>query len=375
MLGELLARHIHAEPVITSTLIFRKKSTKTTRAGVHASSHYYALWMVGGSNLYAVLLLLHIRTASSIVAVTGSTGKLGRIVIQRLSNANIPTRILVRHSTSEETPSMAPEASPAAVVAYLAGLPGVECVAGDITDSASAHELLRGCSAVLALHGARRRTQLKDLLPWVDETTDPTHSKQVNYVGVQNLIAAAKASGTCRRIVRITGKGESPWSIFSILINGLGSMAKAWNFEGEGLLRGCSDVDYTIIRPGVMGRIDELDEGQALGLADNGGELKVSSIPHAAIADLAIECLQYPNAARATLCAMAVPSDEGAASYAPLLAKVKPDSRAFAPSLLPKHLQAVRVGGTAISAALLGGGVLLIRLAAAVAAALLHLVR
>ena len=58
-------------------------------------------------------------------------------------------------------------------------------------------------------------------------------------------------SGT-RRIVRITGRGEAPWSIFSILINGLGSMAKMWNYEGELLLRACADVDYTIIRPGVM---------------------------------------------------------------------------------------------------------------------------
>lgn len=44
------------------------------------------------------------------------------------------------------------------------------------------------------------------------------------------------------------GKGEDPWSVFSILINGLGSMAKAWNYEGEQLLRSCKDVDYTIVR-------------------------------------------------------------------------------------------------------------------------------
>jgi len=41
--------------------------------------------------------------------------------------------------------------------------------------------------------------------------------------------------------VRITGS-EKPWNIFSIIINGLGGMAKAWNYEGERLLRACDDL-------------------------------------------------------------------------------------------------------------------------------------
>ena len=50
------------------------------------------------------------------------------------------------------------------------------------------------------------------------------------------------------RFLATSGKGEDPWSIFSILINGLGSLAKAWNYEGEQLLRACKDIDYTIVR-------------------------------------------------------------------------------------------------------------------------------
>ena len=30
-------------------------------------------------------------------------------------------------------------------------------------------------------------------------------------------------------------------------------LTKAWNYEGENLLRACPDVEYTIVRPGVMG--------------------------------------------------------------------------------------------------------------------------
>jgi len=29
-------------------------------------------------------------------------------------------------------------------------------------------------------------------------------------------------------------------------------MAKAWNYEGENLLRACPVVEYTIVRPAVM---------------------------------------------------------------------------------------------------------------------------
>lgn len=37
----------------------------------------------------------------------------------------------------------------------------------------------------------------------------------------------------CKHIVRITGKGESPFHKFFILFNLFRSMAKASNYEGE----------------------------------------------------------------------------------------------------------------------------------------------
>ena len=111
----------------------------------------------------------------------------------------------------------------------LSTLPNVELVKGDVTNRESVTALLAGCTACLALFGATRRFKFSDLFR--DATEEPTHAKQINFEGVRNIILAAKASGTCQRVVRVTGKGETPWSIFSILINGLGSMAKAWNGE------------------------------------------------------------------------------------------------------------------------------------------------
>ena len=221
------------------------------------------------------------------VAVIGSTGRLGRLVVEELVAQGYPARCLLRHELPPDGGEGEPTTS-AQVAGLLAKMPGVTMVKGDINDPASLNTLLQGAGACIAVHGARRTTRITDMLPWTHpERDDPTHSRRINYVGMMNLVAAAKASGSVRRIVRITGKGEDPWSIFSILINGLsrdirrdirreiraematmrvaglGSMAKAWNYEGECVLRG-SDIDYTIIRPGIMGQLERLPEDVSL---------------------------------------------------------------------------------------------------------------
>jgi hypothetical protein len=113
----------------------------------------------------------------------------------------------------------------------------------------------------------------------------------------------------------------------------LGSFAKGWNYEGEQVLRTCSFVDYTIIRPGIMKSDQDFsstasegnDSKKVLALRDNGQDLKVSAVSYSAIGDLCIECLDYPNAARSTLSAMTVPSG-GEETYAQLLARVRSDT-------------------------------------------------
>jgi hypothetical protein len=64
---------------------------------------------------------------------------------------------------------------------------------------------------------------------------------------------------------------------------------------------------------------------------------RVSAVSYGAIADLCIECLDYPNAARSTLTAMNVPPGQGQETYAPLLARVNPDTREFPTSLIQEH--------------------------------------
>jgi putative NADH-flavin reductase len=301
------------------------------------------------SVLFLPLLLLTgaraLTPSKGPVAVTGTTGKLGRQVIQTLVNHGYSVNALLRHEVCSADDAQ--DASPPAIAARIAKLPGVTLIRGDVTDRASLTPLVAGCTAVIAAHGAARQRKLKDL--WTDATADQAHSKNVNYAGIAHLIDASRASGTVERIVRVTGKGETPWSVPSILINLAGSMAKAWNYEGEMLLRSQHDIAYTIVRPGMMSTPPAGGDGGegngTLALRDDGGDLKVTAIAHAQVADLCVTSLGYPNAARSTLTAMLVSDGVGAKSWAPLLSEVEPDRRHFVPSLLAEHERAVRLGG------------------------------
>ena len=282
------------------------------------------------------------------VAVTGTTGRLGREAVQILSSKGIQTRCLLRHPIDASvSPSIEKDASSSEVASYLANLPHVTMVEGDATDPTSCRLLVEGCDAVLALHGPVRPPPLQSLFRLLPET-DPKHSRSVNYLAVKNLIDAARECD-CKRIVRVTGKGEAPTQVFTVLINMLGHMAKAWNYEGEQLLR-TSGVDYTIVRPGVMGRDDVPTGGRVLALADNGRDLPVTAVTHSQIAGLCVDCLDYPNTSRSTLTAMNVASGTGEDSYAPLLAGVKSDTRSFPTTLLSEHKKAAQIGAAVLVA-------------------------
>jgi uncharacterized protein YbjT (DUF2867 family) len=298
------------------------------------------------SIVYLIQTALALSSVTTKIAVIGTTGKLGREAIQQLSKQGIATRCLLRHDISSVTPPAALDEaeSSAQVAAYLKTLPGVEMVPGDVSDKLSLQNLVEGTTACLALYGAvKPKPFFKALFPFWFPESDPKHPKQVNYEGVRNLLIVLADSTTCKHLVRITGKGETPWSIFTILINAFGGIAKGWNYEAEQLIRK-SAIDYTIIRPGVMK--DAVDEGSArLRFKDNGGELKVSAVSYAQIANLAIQVVSRDNCKRSTLTAMNVMDDDQGAQS---LDQVQPDTRGFPEALLAEHKKAARVGGIGI---------------------------
>eukprot|EP00587_Corethron_hystrix_P008582 CAMPEP_0113317720 /NCGR_PEP_ID=MMETSP0010_2-20120614/12513_1 /TAXON_ID=216773 ORGANISM="Corethron hystrix, Strain 308" /NCGR_SAMPLE_ID=MMETSP0010_2 /ASSEMBLY_ACC=CAM_ASM_000155 /LENGTH=308 /DNA_ID=CAMNT_0000174753 /DNA_START=121 /DNA_END=1047 /DNA_ORIENTATION=- /assembly_acc=CAM_ASM_000155 len=274
------------------------------------------------------------------IGIIGATGKLGRQVLSKLSSrADLDLRCLVRSSEAR-----------ASLASFY---PSATLVRGDVTDASSVENLLEGCDACIAVYGATRRSKL--FTDWATRPEDDAksgHAKQVNYLGVKNIIdVCSRDDSKCKKVVRITGDGEHPWNPFSILINLLGSMAKAWNYEGEHLLR-TSNLDYTIIRPGVMSADGPGDTPSLLSVADDGGYLGVSRICYSDVASLVVESVTHPNTARATLAVGTVPESDlsGSKSFAPLLEKIRPDRREFRRDLLEEHFKAVKTGGAVLAA-------------------------
>jgi nucleoside-diphosphate-sugar epimerase len=279
------------------------------------------------------------------VAIVGSTGNLGRRALDRLLDRKIPVKCLIRQSTPPDFLAEKQKANPD-LIEFVTG--------GDVTNPEIVQELLKDCTHCLALHGATRMSKWYEPLFASEgsEDSDPSHAKQVNCKSMETFVKCAQTTD-CKHIVRITGKGETPWSFFSVLINGLGSMAKGWNYEGEQVLRkqqttskdSQHHLDYTIVRPGVMkADYDYKKENVHLDLADNGGDLPVSAVSYDQIAELCVEALFQPEARNTTLTAMNVANEENKTppTITERLKQVKKDTRIFPSSLIEEHKRAVK---------------------------------
>ncbi|KAG7345451.1 NAD-dependent epimerase/dehydratase [Nitzschia inconspicua] len=281
------------------------------------------------------------------VAVLGGTGRLGRATVLELLKNDIPVSCLVRPSSS------VPSDWPSDKVTVVRG----ELMDGAGKPSAAVVDVLNGCTHCVAVYGATRKTKISDFWDQSVEDTDPTHAKQLNYESMKALVEACKQTN-CSQILRITGKGEDPTSFFSVLINGLGSFAKGWNYEGEQVLREQNDVDYTIIRPGIMkedyppppkddGKPVELEY---LELAENGGDLPVSAVSYQQIAQLLVDCILNQQSKRVTVTAMNVKGKPALPTVKERVQALHPDSRKFPKSLIDEHKMAVYKAATRVTA-------------------------
>lgn len=312
------------------------------------------------------------------IAVLGATGNLGRHTVREFLDQNIPVRCLVRTSSLGKIPEEFKDS------------PLFEVVAGDllastsrsangifrddsVAPSAELLECLEGCQGVVACYGAIRRTKILDLFQNPEET-DPTHAKQINYRSMIALVAACKAMNKknnktkIMHIVRITGKGEDPKGFFSILLNGLGAYCKAWNYQGEVVLRTMlanpsqdeskDSIGYTIVRPGILKKEEKeielnLFTKEDLELADDGGNnLKVTTVGYSQIAGLLVDLVLSAGDGRISYTAQnhrvtlaAMNSSNGGGSKTSLREKVaalRNDRREFPKSLVAEHKAAVK---------------------------------
>lgn len=144
------------------------------------------------------------------VALTGATGFVGRITLDRLVAAGWHVRALTRRDQHKKT--------------------GVSWVHGRLDDAASLNELCKGADAVLHIAG-------------VVNASDAAGFESGNVTGTANMIAAAQSAGIHRFVaVSSLAAREPALSVYGA------SKAKA-----ENLVK-ASTLDWTVIRPpGVYG--------------------------------------------------------------------------------------------------------------------------
>ncbi len=144
------------------------------------------------------------------VALTGATGFVGRVTLDRLVAAGWHVRALTRRDQHKKA--------------------GVTWVHGRLDDTASLNELCNGADAVLHVAG-------------VVNAPDAAGFEGGNVTGTANMLAAAQSAGICRFLAVSSLAAREP----SLSMYGA-SKAKA-----EALVR-ASPLDWTVIRPpGVYG--------------------------------------------------------------------------------------------------------------------------
>jgi len=146
------------------------------------------------------------------VALTGTTGFVGRHVLKQLLADGHSVRGLVR------------DASKCGVNA-----PGFTMVTGDLFDKASLAKLLKGCDSVIHLVGI------------IEEKGGQTF-EQVHTQGTLNMLEAAKAGDTVTKWVQMSALGVRPNAV---------ARYHTSKWEAEKAVRG-SGFDYTIMRPSII---------------------------------------------------------------------------------------------------------------------------
>lgn len=203
--------------------------------------------------------------AKDTVLVAGAGGKTGVPMVKLLQAEGYAVRAMVRDRAK------APDFGP-----------GVEVVEADVTKAETLAAATQGAAYVVSTLGA-------------GSPKPPNDPENVDYKGVANLAAAAKAAGAKHFVLMSSiGAGdENP----ATPLNKVFGMVLAWKGKGEQSLRD-SGVPYTIVRPG--GLVD--CEAGKEGLVVAAGDAKVSGrVCRADVALVMADALKNPAAAGKTV--------------------------------------------------------------------------
>ncbi len=150
------------------------------------------------------------------IFLTGSTGFVGKRILQDLLEKNYQVRCLIRQGSEQKLAS------------YQAR--GVEMVHGDITDPGSLDGKLVGCDTVINLVGIIRSFPCKGIT-----------FEKMHHEGTANLVHAAQSQGV-RRFLQMSSLGARP--------NGKTPYLQT-KYRAEECVRN-SGLAYTIFRPSII---------------------------------------------------------------------------------------------------------------------------
>ncbi|MDE1888749.1 MAG: complex I NDUFA9 subunit family protein [Planctomycetota bacterium] len=155
------------------------------------------------------------------IFLTGSTGFVGRQILQDLIDNNYQVKCLIRQGSEHKIANYKRDA---------------DIVHGDITDANSLHGKLEGCDAVINLVGIIREFPTKGIT-----------FEKLHYEGTANLVDAARSQGA-RRFIQMSALGARP--------DGK-TRYQQTKFRAEECVRN-SGLNYTIFRPSIIfGRGDK----------------------------------------------------------------------------------------------------------------------
>ena len=155
------------------------------------------------------------------IFLTGSTGFVGKRILQDLLENNYQVRCLARKGSEQK---ISHYKDPVLVKT------GIDIVNGDVTDAASLDGKLEGCDAVINLVGIIREFRGKGIT-----------FEKLHYEGTANLVRAAR-SQRVMRFIQMSALGARP--------DGK-TQYQQTKFRAEECVR-ISGLDYTIFRPSII---------------------------------------------------------------------------------------------------------------------------
>jgi uncharacterized protein YbjT (DUF2867 family) len=203
------------------------------------------------------------------VLVIGATRGTGQVIVSRLLRDGVAVRALARNATAARTALSS----------------SVEIVEGDVTKVETLHAALIGAAHVIFTAGVTKRPASERSIIAVE------------YHGVTNTLAAAKATGFAGRFLYMTAMGVTRHSIESIGLNLIKGNTLKWRRRAEEEIRR-SGVNYTIVRCGTL---TSDDGNRAVELSQREHRMSLfRRISRDAAAEVFVETLRRSAAQRTT---------------------------------------------------------------------------